>query len=219
MHAFYQFITGPMAWASFALFFAGCLYRLVSMIRLANRTEKFIFSYLSLKYGFRSILHWLIPFGTESWRQHPWLTIVTFAFHSCLIITPLFLLSHIVLWEERWNIRWWALPDTLADVMTFIVIMSCIFFLVRRRVSPEVRFVTDPSDYFILAIVIAPFLTGFLAYHQWFAYRFFVLFHILSGEIMLAVIPFTRLSHMVFSPLTRIYMGSEFGGIRHAKDW
>ncbi len=36
---------------------------------------------------------------------------------------------------------------------------------------------------------------------------------------MLVAIPFTRLSHMLFAPLTRAYMGSEFGGIRHAKDW
>ena len=36
------------------------------------------------------------------------------------------------------------------------------------------------------------------------------------GEIMLVAIPFTRLSHMIFSPLTRAYMGSEFGKVRHA---
>jgi hypothetical protein len=41
----------------------------------------------------------------------------------------------------------------------------------------------------------------------------------LAGEIMLAAIPFTRLSHMVFSPLTRAYAGSEFGKIRRARDW
>jgi len=219
MHAFYQFITGPMVWMSFALFFGGCLYRIIHMIRLTHRTEKFIFSYISLKYGFRSIYHWLIPFGTEGWKARPFLTIVTFSFHICLFVTPIFLLSHIVMWEEAWGITWWALPDVLADVMTFIVILCCIFFLIRRRVSPEVRYVTDASDFFILAVVALPFITGFLAYHQWFAYRFFLLLHILSGEILLAVIPFTRLSHMVLSPLTRIYMGSEFGGIRHAKDW
>ena len=43
--------------------------------------------------------------------------------------------------------------------------------------------------------------------------------HILSGEIMIAAIPFTRLIHMIFFPFTRGYIGSEFGGIRHARDW
>ena len=103
--------------------------------------------------------------------------------------------------------------------MTLIVIGGCVFFLVRRLTSPEVKFVTSASDYVILAIVAAPFITGFLAYYQWFGYQFFTVLHIITGEIMLVAIPFTRLSHMLFSPLTRAYMGSEFGGVRHARDW
>ena len=78
---------------------------------------------------------------------------------------------------------------------------------------------TYASDYAILAIVAAPFITGLFAYYQWFGYQIFLILHILAGEIMLVAIPFTRLSHMLFAPLTRGYMGSEFGGVRHAKDW
>ena len=103
--------------------------------------------------------------------------------------------------------------------MTFIVIAGCVFFLIRRLKLPEVKFVTSASDYIILAIVAAPFVTGFLAYHQWFGYQFLLILHIISGEVMLMAIPFTRLSHMLFAPLTRAYMGSEFGGVRGAKDW
>ena len=103
--------------------------------------------------------------------------------------------------------------------MTLVVVGSCIFFLVRRLVLPEVQYVTSASDYVILAIVAAPFITGFIAYHQWVNYQFFMILHIISGEIMLVAIPFTRLSHMLFSPFTRAYMGSEFGGVRNAKDW
>jgi nitrate reductase gamma subunit len=186
---------------------------------LVNKKEKFIFTYMSWKYGMRSILHWIIPFGTEGWKSNPTLTIVTFVFHICLIIIPVFLLSHIILWDESWNISWWSLPDSVADIMTLVVVVSCIFFLFRRFLSPEVRYVTSASDYVILTIVAAPFITGFLAYHQWVEYQIFAILHILSGEIMLMAIPCTRLSHMLFSPFTRAYMGSEFGGIRHAKDW
>jgi len=136
-----------------------------------------------------------------------------------LIVVPVFLLSHIILWDESWNASWWSLPDSVADVMCVVVIASCIFFLIRRITSPEVQYVTSASDYVILAIVAAPFITGFLAYHQWFEYQVFAILHILSGEIMLMAIPFTRLSHMLYSPFTRAYMGSEFGGVRHARDW
>jgi nitrate reductase gamma subunit len=128
-------------------------------------------------------------------------------------------MAHAIMLEDAWNFSFWTISDGTADLMTFIVIGACIFFLVRRLKSPEVQFVTYASDYVILAIVAAPFITGFIAYHQWIHYQFFLNFHILTGEIMLMAIPFTRLSHMVFSPFTRAYMGSEFGGIRHARDW
>ena len=89
----------------------------------------------------------------------------------------------------------------------------------RRLVNPEVKYVTSASDYIILAIVAAPFITGLVAYYQWFGYQIFLILHILTGEILLVAIPFTRLSHMITAPLTRAYMGSEFGGVRHARDW
>lgn len=219
MHSIYAIVTGPFAWGALIAFIGGSLYRLIRMILLIHKKEKFIFTYMSLKYSLRSILHWLTPFATVNMRKHPILTIVSFAFHICLLLVPIFLLSHIILWDESWNISWLALPDSAADIMTFIVIVGCIFFLIRRITQKEVKYVTSTSDFVLLSIVAAPFLTGFIAYHQWFYYQLFLILHILTGEIMLIAIPFTRLSHMIFSLFTRAYMGSEFGGVRHAKDW
>lgn len=218
MHAIYSLVAGPLAWVAFILFFGGILFRLIQLLMLVSKTEKFIFSYMSLKYSLRSIARWITPFATANWRRHPSLTVVTFVFHLCLLITPIFLLAHVVLWDESWNLSWWALPDAVADVMTILVILCCLFFLIRRVSQAEVQFVTDWTDYFLLAIVAAPFVTGFLAYHHY-AVQWMTLLHMFSGEVMLAVIPFTRLSHMIFSPLTRAYMGSEFGKVRHARDW
>ena len=219
MHTLYNFVSGPMVWLAFIIFIGGCLYRLINLMMLVHRKEKFIYSYMSLKYSLRSILRWSTPFATENMRRQPVMTIVAFAFHICLMLTPIFLLAHVTLFEESWDFSWWTLPEGLAEIMTLIVIAACVFFLVRRLVNPEVQFVTSASDYVLLAIVAAPFITGFLAYFQWFGYQTMLILHILSGEIMLIAIPFTRLSHMLFAPLTRAYMGSEFGGVRHAKDW
>ena len=219
MDELYRLATGPLAWAAFVVFVGGSLFRLIHLIALVHRKERFIYTYMSLKFSLRSIVHWLAPFATVNWRLHPWLTIVTFAFHICLVAAPVFLMAHVVLWDEAWNVRWWTLPDGLAVVMTVIVLGGCLFFFIRRRVTPEVAYVTSASDYVILALVAAPFATGLIAYFQWFDVRLFMLLHVLSGEAMLVAIPFTRISHMLFAPLTRAYMGSEFGGIRHARDW
>jgi len=48
MHDIYNFVSGPLAWVAFIVFIAGSLYRLINMIRLVNKKEKFIYSYMSL---------------------------------------------------------------------------------------------------------------------------------------------------------------------------
>ncbi len=219
MHSVYAFVSGPLVWAAFIIFIGGSLYRLVSMAILARKKDGVVFEYFSFKYALRSIFHWIIPFASTNWKRHPWLTIVTFAFHISLIFTPIFLMAHIILIKESWDISWWAMPDGLADVLTVVVIASCVFFFFRRRMIREVNYLTSTSDYVILAIVALPFITGFWTYHQWPATELMGILHIVSGCVMLAIIPFTKLSHMLFFPFTRGYIGSEFGGIRHANDW
>ena len=214
----YEIVRGPLAWAALLLFVLGTVYRIVSML-IEARKDKVVYPYMSLKYGLRSLMHWLIPFGSVNMRKRPVMTVVSFVFHICLVLTPVFLLAHIILWNDSWAVQWWSLPESVADVMSVLVVLACVFFLIRRIVAPEVQNVTFLSDYVLLAVVVLPFLTGFLAYHQMGPYRPMLILHILAGEIMLVAIPFTRLSHMLFSPLTRAYMGSEFGGIRHARDW
>ena len=219
MHGLYNFIRGPLAWVAFIIFIGGSLYRLISMLRLARKKDIWVYEYTSLWFALRSILHWIIPFSNINSRGRPIFTIVTFAFHICLLAVPIFLLAHIILWDESFNISWWNLPDSVADIMIIIVIACCGYFLWRRVTQPEAKFVTSGVDYVILAIVVAPFITGFLAYHQWLGYKFWLILHILSGEIWLAAIPFTRLSHMLFFPLNRAYIGSEFGLVRHIQDY
>ena len=83
----------------------------------------------------------------------------------------------------------------------------------------EVRYVTRTSDYLLLLFVAAPFISGILTFHQIGEPLQATIIHMISGEILLAIIPFTRLSHMLFSIFTRSYIGSEFGKVRRAKDW
>jgi len=219
MHHIYDFVSGPLVWLSFIIFISGSIYRIATMAMLAKKKDGVVYDYMDSFYALRSIMHWIIPFGSENMKKHPAMTIVTFVFHISLVIAPLFLFAHIALIKEAWNISWGYISDTTADIMTILVIASCVFFMLRRIKLPEVRYLTDTSDYILLAIVAAPFVTGFLAYHQWMGYKLMVILHILSGEVMLAAIPFTRLSHVLFFPFTRGYIGSEFGAVRHAKDW
>lgn len=219
MHLFIDFITGPLVWISFAIFIVGTIVRLVSYARVLYEKERFIFTFISLPYFFRSIGAWLIPFYPKSTRTHPVFYGISYLFHLMIFLVPLFLLSHIVLFEESFSTSWISINDSLADTLTLLVIAAIIFFAVRRLTVPEVKFLTKVSDFIFLLLVALPFITGFLAYHQFFAYRFMTIAHVLTGELILILIPFTRFFHMVLAPFTRGYTGSEFGSVRHTRDW
>ncbi|MDR3641037.1 MAG: nitrate reductase [Humidesulfovibrio sp.] len=219
MNAAYQFVTGPLAWAAWGIFLLGSGYRLISMYQLAKTKDATSIAFMSWHFSLRSIVNWLIPFNALGWRKSPVMTVATFVFHACLFLTPIFLVAHMLLWNQAFGVSFATIPDNAADIMTLVVIAACLYFAGRRLVQPEVRYITSGKDWLALVIVLAPFLTGFLAYHQAISYNAMIILHVVAGEIMLAAIPFTRLSHMVFAAFTRAYMGSEFGGVRHARDW
>ncbi|MFH2091601.1 MAG: TmcC family electron transfer complex membrane anchor subunit [Pseudomonadota bacterium] len=219
MHSFINFIMGPMVWISLAIFLVGVIFKFYQLVRLIGQKEKFLYTYFSFKYGFRSILAWMVPFLPASTRKSPVFFAVSYIFHLLLFIVPIFLLAHVALLEETMQWSWMTINEPLADALTLMIIFALIFFAVRRVILPEISYLTRASDFFFILIVALPFITGFLAYHQFVAYQWMTIVHIISGELMIILIPFTRFFHMFMAPFTRAYTGSEFGAVRHAKDW
>lgn len=215
----YTLARGPLVWIAFLVFFIGMFYRIFYTIKGAN-SERVIYPYLSLRYSLRSIFVWLIPFLTISMRRHPWFTLITFVFHICAIATPLFLVGHMELWYESWGIRWFTLPVGLTDAMTVITITCLILLMFRRLLQKDLKFLSGSHDYVIFLIVTLPFLTAFFAHHELILDpKTMLTIHMITGEVMLISIPFTRLSHMFMFFLTRTHTGSEFGAIRRSRDF
>lgn len=219
MQAFYTIATGPLAWAAWFIFIAGSLWRIGSMIATARKKEMAVVAYMSPGYSLRSICRWLVPFGTLGWRANPGLTAATFAFHIALFLIVLFAPGHAVMWDYLFGVAVWSLPENVADGLTLAAIICCLFFIARRLFTPAVRYVTTVHDWAVLGLVILPLISGFLAKMQTGDTLLMSLVHVLSGEAVLIALPFTRLSHALFAPFTRAYMGSEFGGVRHCPDW
>lgn len=214
----YNLVRGPMVWIAFFVFIGGSIFRIRELILMAKK-DKVVLPFISLKHTLKSLLHWMIPFASVNWRKRWVITTVTFLFHIGLVILPLFLLAHNVLIYESWGISWWTVSEGLGDLVTIGVMGCCTFFLLRRIFAPEVKFVSFADDLLFLAIAILPFLTGFLAYHQWLLpHKTMVILHMLFGEIMLIAIPFTRLGHMFYFFMTRSWMGSQFG-LWGTRDW
>ena len=215
----YDFLTGPALLFTFIFFIGGLIVRIVILFLLSRKKDRVIYNHLSLGWGLRSIFHWMIPWASAAMRQQPIFTIVAFIFHISLLAVPLFFAAHNVMWDEAFGVSLWSFPNKIADWMTLILIAAAIFLLVRRLRRPEVRILTSSWDYFLLIMTTLPFLTGFLAYHQWGPYEVLLILHILLSQILLILIPTTKLGHMILFFFTRAFIGFEMGGRRGAKSW
>jgi nitrate reductase gamma subunit len=211
----YEFVTGPMAWFSFLVFFIGLFVRSVLYIKgLDSKLDRVTYrvnTAYGVKTAVKSVFYWLLPFGSKSWRTHPGITMLFFIFHFGLVFTPIFLKAHNMLLKERWGISFITIPEPTADLLTIMVLVSGLFLILRRIALNEVRILTNANDYLVIAITIAPFITGFLAFHHVGDYQFWLIAHIISGEIMLVAVPFTKLSHCFLFFFSRAQVGMDFG--------
>lgn len=211
----YEFLTGPMLWLAFGVFFIGLAWRVIWYIKGLNwqldRVAYKAHMGLGLKGAARSILYWLMPFGSHGWRAKPLFTIAFYLFHIGLVIVPLFLEGHVMLIEEGLGISWPTLPMGVADGLTIAALVASAFIILRRIGLPEVRILTTFYDYLLLGLSILPLLTGFLAVRETGDSSFWLLSHIASAELLLIIIPFTKLYHVVGFFLSRGQLGMDFG--------
>ena len=211
----YAIATGPLAWIAFTVFFVGLLVRLVKYIRgldwRADRVTYRVNASYGIRGALRSIFFWLLPYKTAGWRAHPGFTGMFFVFHIGLLATPIFLQAHNYMLLDKFGFSLWTLPDAVADLLTIGVMVAAVFIMLRRIALPEVRILTDWKDIAVIIIAVAPFVTGFLAFHEIGNYDFWLTAHILCGEIMLIAIPFTKLSHFLLYFLSRGQLGMDFG--------
>jgi len=224
----YDFIRGPLMWAALVIFVGGLIFRIIQMFQLSKKKERIFFTSTSSGEEQRGgdyspeerKLRWLVSFSNSIMGNYPILTIITTIFHICLFITPVFLLGHNLFLYESWKIKFFSLPESLTDIMTIIFLLCAIFFILRRIIVPRLRAISSFNDFLLLFITIAPFLTGYLAYHQcFFNYKTMLTLHILAGEIMLMAITFTKLGHIIFFFFTRFHISSEYSLIPGSRVW
>jgi len=199
---FYSFVEGPLLWVAFLTFIIGSLLRAALFVSVSRKRDKVIYQHLSWKYVFATIGRWLLPLNKDV-LKNPVFTISGYIFHICLIVVPIWFSGHITLWQEsRLEWSWSAIPDGLADWMTIVFLGIALFFLLRRIISADIRLLSTFSDYFLLVVTALPFLSGYFVTHGTLDGIGFLgdnmqVIHMLTGELMLILIPFTKLSHYI----------------------
>jgi len=197
-----EFARGPLFVFCFAVMCLGLvrngLLALFDMIRAVRRAGDRDVPYGQLV---RETLIGLLPF-----RADVLFSMFSFLFHIGLVIVPIFLLDHILLWRSGVGIAWPALPRIAANILTLVTLGTGLVLLGYRIFSPHMRFVSGTMDYGLLVLILVLFATGFIASRPFspMPYDSAMLIHVLCGDAILFLIPFTKLSHCVLYPLLRV---------------
>ena len=212
MHAF---LTGPLFYISLAVCLGGMIFRFYKYFTglswQLDRVAYKEYPMMGFKGAIRSIYKWLIPYGTYGWRQQPVMATAFFAFHIGAVCIPLFLAGHNVFLKEKLGFSLPMLGACAADIISWLAIAGLSVLALRRLVLPEVRILTDRKDWGVLLLSFLPFATGLLARYQVGDYGLWLNLHILSGELVLLAIPFTKLSHVFLFFASRAQLGMDFG--------
>lgn len=221
----YTIVLGPLVWISFSVFVLGSALQVWRFYRLSRKAvpSHHVPSLPPQKKKATTLLATITVFLQQAkftvLAIHPLTITISTLFHVCLVMVPLFLLGHNELVELAFGVSLPSIPEQVADGLTVIVLMCCAYFLGRRLLLARMRAITSLADYLVLGLAIVPFLSGFMAFHQIYDYRTVMVVHMLSGELMLMAIPFTKLTHMIFFFFNRFLIVNEHTIVNGSRIW
>jgi len=208
--ALLEFAKGSLFKFSFALMILGSL-RIVGLAFFNVGEALYRVEDRKIDYGeiTRNTFSWLFP--VKRWSTgRPAYSLISIAFHIGLILVPFFLAAHIGLWNQATGLSWPAMPQTVADILTVVVICCGPALVLGRLFHRNARAISRFQDYFWPLMLTVPAFSGFLCANGGLsaeAYRFWMLIHVLCANGIMIFIPFTKLSHSVLVPISQLVSG------------
>ena len=210
MTAWIDFARGPLFRLCFALMVLGLLrIVLITLLGVKEAYQRNPDKIVSWKEIRRQTIGWLLPVA-RLWRARPIYSLFSFFFHVGMIVTPLFLASHVLLWRNSVGFGWPALPQKIANWLALLVIVTGTGIFLGRVLHSGARKLSKFQDYVWPLLIMTPFVTGYIASNAIVSPRTYLqmmLIHIYSGDLILLLVPFTRLAHCVLAPLSQLVTG------------
>ena len=206
METWLEWARGPFFWAALTFMFLGLArHVLVTIWEVVRNTRRAGDRRLPYRQIAAATLAWLYPPGKLKDRLVFGLT--SLVFHIAILLVPIFLAGHIALWERSVGISWPAIPNLLADILTVVAVVTGMLLVLQRAIARDTRSLSRFQDYALPLLVAFPFAWGFLVMHPaWnpFPYELTLLIHVMSANVLLILIPLTKLSHCVLLPGTQM---------------
>lgn len=202
---------GPGLQIALAVFIAGMVLRFVEIYSLGRKPDLSTPRPGKALAGFKTIISRSFPNKTMMKRTFPTL-VLGYIFHISFFATLLFFAPHIRLFRSTVGFGWPALPTPLVDAIAMVGIVGLLMALGYRLYHPVKRFLSNFDDYFAWLLTLLPLLTGYMSYHHMLLpYTLMLAVHILSVELLLVFLPFTKLVHVGTLFVSRWYNGDALG--------
>lgn len=208
---FLTWVRGPGLDISIGIFVLGVIWRLFEIYSLGRKKDLAPARYRAGGSGLSTVLRRSLP-PPGLFKRSPVSYAGGYVFHIGLAITVFLFAPHIKLIEGLTGLSWPGLPSQVIDAVTVVTLAAMVVVLVDRINKPVKRFLSTFEDYFTWTLTFLPLLTGYLAVkHLLLPYTTMLALHILSVELLLIVIPFTKLFHAFTAFGSRWYNGDISG--------
>lgn len=202
MDTWLELAKGPIFQFAFLFMVLGLLRHLiVAIIGVVQTLRRSQFKTMPYKAIIQDTIKWLVPIGKL--KGNPLFRGSSVVMHIGMILVPIFLFSHVALWEKGIGFGWPSMGLLMSDILTLLTIVALFVLLAIRIISRDGRMLSRFEDYFLLILLAVPFISGYLALHPAFNpfdYKATMLVHILSADLIFILMPITKLSHVVLMP-------------------
>jgi nitrate reductase gamma subunit len=212
-----EFARGPALAFALAVFAIGILWRILGIVRRPGRQA------LSEPRG-GPAAGAAKAIATHMWhaknfrRRSLARSLNAYAYHIGLAIVAFGFAPHIAFVERLTGLSWPALPGWVFVAAVALTFVGLAFALMERLASPVLRLISSFDDYASWAVTILPMLTGMALLTLPLASRYplvpdrplAVALHLLSLELLLAWLPFGKLSHAWLVFVSRGATGAAF---------
>jgi nitrate reductase gamma subunit len=205
---FLTWVRGTGLDIAVGIFLLGTLWRLLEIYTLGRKKDFAAPRHAAGASGLHTVFRRSMP-PPGMLKRSPVSYIGGYIFHIGLAVIVFLGAPHILLITNLTGLSWPGLPAQFIGLASVVTMAAMVLMLVDRINKPVKRFLSTFEDWFTWAVTFLPVLTGWMAVqHLLLPYTLMLALHILSVEILLVVLPFTKLFHAFTLFGSRWYNGS-----------
>ena len=212
-----EFARGPFFQVALIIFVGGMAYRLMRVLllgwprdRVPSKGSKL--GGIAIAY-LKGIIVWpFVPWVKNTFSKKPIMYLAGGVFHLGLFCIIFLGTPHMLVWKSLLGIGWPTIPVPIIDWLAAVTIVAMAVLFINRLVDPVLKLITGAAEWLNWLVVFIPIVTGYMMTHHLMSpYEMLFSLHMISIDVLLIWIPFSRISHFMFYFFSKTIHGAQFG--------